>query len=437
MTPKASKQGKSGPREALRVDRASDPAPASGAAAPEDTAPRSRVPGEVPASWLDRLLGAVVDLPLESGEEAVLNAMVDALAAIFPSYAVGACFVPEPSSAPRGQLLVRRLPDGATSAVGDVDPTRVFPGLRHERVVNIVESTSGSTLHLASDDDDVGDLHAPAVALLERAAVALGRALSTARRMARPPGVVTDGQDFEQRMIQADKLATFGQIAAGIVHELNNPLTSIVAYSDYLIRKAVSHPVSPESSDPGDVDRLRRISESANRMLRFTRDFVTYARPSSGVAGPVILHGVMDQAVAFCEHVLAQAQVSVERHYACDVLTVRGVGEQLVQVFVNLLTNASQAAPQVGGRIVLRTWLEPSLRRVKIVVEDNGAGIPAENLRRVFLPFFTTKSDRHGTGLGPSIVKSILDGHDGNIDVESKPGCGARFVLELPVWQRA
>jgi signal transduction histidine kinase len=234
-------------------------------------------------------------------------------------------------------------------------------------------------------------------------------------------------------MIQADKLATFGQIAAGIVHELNNPLTSIVAYSDYLIRKAVS---APALQDPDDVDRLRRISESANRMLRFTRDFVAYARPSSGVAGPVILHGVIDQAVAFCEHVLAQASVSVDKRYSPEVMTVRGVSEQLVQVFVNLVTNASQAAPAANGRIVITTSIEPTSRRVFVAVEDNGAGIAPDHLRQVFLPFFTTKGDRHGTGLGLSIVKSIVDGHDGSIHVESPPGSGARFVLELPAWQR-
>ena len=105
-------------------------------------------------------------------------------------------------------------------------------------------------------------------------------------------------------MIQADKLATFGQVAAGVVHELNNPLTSIVAYSDYLIRKRRR---ASAGADAEDVERLRRISESANRMLRFTRDLVSYARPSGGAPGPVVLHAVIDRAIAFCEHVLSAA----------------------------------------------------------------------------------------------------------------------------------
>ena len=209
-----------------------------------------------------------------------------------------------------------------------------------------------------------------------------------------------------------------------------------MAYSDYLIRKAIDRDGSTVGHDDDDVERLRRISESANRMLRFTRDLMSYARPSSAVLGPVVVHAVIDQAIAFCEHVLAGANMTVERRYGSDVLMVRGVGEQLVQVFVNLLTNASQAAPQRGGWVEVATSVDAAARRVRIEVRDNGAGIPAENLTHVFAPFFTTKGDRHGTGLGLSIVRSIIAGHDGDIRVESQQGEGAVFVLELPVWQR-
>jgi signal transduction histidine kinase len=426
--PKVTKKGESGARQALRVNRESGASPP----APPDA---GEAPSSVRGVWLEQLFQAVLDRPVDEGQRAVVTAMVDALAAILPDHAVGACFVPEPGTASHGQVVVTRLPEGAVTSTPGVDPTRVFPGLAHERVLAVPGTTTGSTLHVASDVDPVDDGDSAAARLVERAAAALGRALHVSRQLTAPvfAPAPRDSPDFEERMIQADKLATFGQIAAGIVHELNNPLTSIVAYSDYLIRKAVS---APALQDPDDVDRLRRISESANRMLRFTRDFVAYARPSSGVAGPVILHGVIDQAVAFCEHVLAQASVSVEKRYSPEVMTVCGVSEQLVQVFVNLVTNASQAAPEANGRIVITTSVDATSRRVFVVVEDNGAGIASDHLRRIFQPFFTTKGDRHGTGLGLSIVKSIVDGHDGSIHVESPPGSGARFVLELPPWQR-
>lgn len=399
----------------------------------EPSSQRARVPDVVPAAWLDRLLAAAVDLPLSSGERAVVTAVVEAVAAILPGYAVGACFVPAGASTPRDQVLVRRLPEGTQEASAGVDPARLFPMIAHEHVAPLPGSTTGSTLHVASEEDPLDHTQSPAVHLVDRAAIVLARSLAVARDLASPRRAGQDARALEERLMQADKLATFGQIAAGVVHELNNPLTSIVAYSDYLIRKALAHG-PPRDAD--DVERLRRISESANRMLRFTRDLVSYARPSNGVAGPVVLHGVMDQAVAFCEHVLAAAGVRVDKRYGADVLTVRGVSEQLVQVFVNLLTNASQAAPSREGLVVLTTSVHAGARRVRVVVEDNGSGIAREHLLQVFVPFFTTKGDRHGTGLGLSIVKSILEAHDGDIHVESEPGRGARFVLELPAWTR-
>jgi two-component system NtrC family sensor kinase len=408
----------------------------------ETSSTRARIPDRVPAGWLDRLLVAALELPLLSGERAVVEAGVDAIAAIVPGYAVGACFVRELRSGLREQTMVKRLPEGEGEGEvqAGVDPTRIFPGFEHEYTATIPGGTAGSTLHVASHVDPLEPGSSATVHLVDRAAMALGRALAHARAVASLGASgrkASDALALEQRMLQADKLANFGQIAAGIVHELNNPLTSIVAYSEYLIRKAVSG----GGLDHGDdVERLRRISESAARMLRFTRDLVSYARPSIGTPGPVVLHGVLDQAIAFCEHVLSAAGVAVERRYAVEVLVVNGAGEQLVQVFVNLLTNASQAAPARDGRVIVTTGLvsaEGGARRVQVVVEDNGSGIAAEHLPLVFVPFFTTRRDAQGTGLGLSIVKNVLESHGGEIRVESDPGRRTRFVIELPAMGQA
>jgi signal transduction histidine kinase len=376
---------------------------------------------------------AVLELPLLSGERAVVEAMVDSIAEILVSYAVGACLVAEPGTGRAEQLLVKRLPDGTIERPAGVDPTRVFPSLAYEYVVAIPGGATGSTMHIASDHHELDRDGSPAVHLVERAALILSRALPTARAAAALAAAQPGAKEFEERMIQADKLATFGQIAAGVVHELNNPLTSIVAYSDYLIRKALDG----GKHDADDVERLRRIGESANRMLRFSRELVSYARPSSGANGPVVVHAVIDQAVAFCEHVLSTSGVSVERRFAADVLAVRGAGERLVQVFVNLLTNACQAAPVGGGQVTVTTAYEAGpKRRVVVVIEDNGAGIAPEHIPHVFLPFFTTRGEKNGTGLGLSIVKSIVESHDGEIGVESQLGRGTKFIVMLPVKQR-
>lgn len=427
MRAKGRKADKSGLTKAVRVGRASD-------AAPTSSLPPSRAPDGVPAGWLERLFSAMLALPLVEGDRAVTESLVEAVAGILPEHAVGACIV-SPAASGGASFVVTRLPVEAGDQRSGIDPTRVFPGFAHEYVLPLAAAHAGSTLHVASDGDPLDGPGSPAVQLLERVASVLERSLGVARQLSSVAASQRQAPpDFTQRMLQADKLATFGQIAAGVVHELNNPLTSIVAYSDYLTRKALADGAPHE---PDDVDRLRRISESANRMLRFTRDFVAYARPSAGARGPVVLHGVIDQAIAFCEHVLGAAHTTVERQYAHDVLAVRGVAEQLVQVFVNLLTNAAHAAPARGGRIRLATRLDTATRRIVIRVADNGGGISGDHLRKIFVPFFTTKGDRHGTGLGLSIVKNILEEHEGTIRAESEPGAGATFVLELPAWQRA
>jgi two-component system NtrC family sensor kinase len=400
----------------------------------EASSSRARLLDVVPLAWLDQLLVATLELPLPYGERAVVESLVNSVAAILPSYAVGACFVPQEGSGESEPAIIKRLPGGTRERRTGADPTRIFPGLQHEHIIVLAGNNAGSTLHLASDDHDLDPDVSPAVHLIERAALVLGRALPTARATAAAlAGAERSVTVVEQRMIHADKLATFGQVVAGVVHELNNPLTSIVAYSDFLIRKAVEF----GGRDADDVERLRRISESANRMLRFTRELVSYARPSSGPSGPVALHSVLDRAIAFCEHVLAASGVRVERVYGPEVLTIRGVSEQLIQVFVNLITNACQAAPSSDGRLVVTTSIVPGYdaagwRAVVIVVEDNGTGIAPEHMPHVFAPFFTTKDEKNGTGLGLSIVKSIIESHAGQIRVDSQVGRGTRFLIELP-----
>jgi two-component system NtrC family sensor kinase len=425
MIRKTSMRDRSGGRaRATQVEAQSATLPISDGGSP---APSTRVHERVPAAWLDQLLTAALDLPLFAGEHAVVEAAVAAVGGILSNCAVGICFVPHSGRARHEQTVVKWFPEGTIESPAGLDPTRAFPGLAHEYVAS-VRQPAGATLHVASNVNDVLGEGSAIARFADRAAIVLGRALANARAIASldqrggAPG-------FEQRMLQADKLANFGQIAAGVVHELNNPLTSIVAYSDYLIRKQ-------GTVDSDDVERLRRISESANRMLRFTRDLVSYARPSSGIAGPVVLHGVIDQAIAFCEHVLSAARVRVERRYGSDVLTLRAVGEQLVQVFVNLLTNASQAAAEVDGHVIIATSLAEvaaGKKQIVVVVEDNGVGIAPDHLPHVFVPFFTTKRNAQGTGLGLSIVKSVLESHEGAIRVESELGAGTRFVIELPV----
>ena len=395
---------------------------------------------DVEAAWLDRLVVAACEMPVGEGETAVVQFMVRSLGEIFPECGVGACLVPPllpdapPSSAsdlrtqrppgPVEQQLFKYTPEGEERRGVGMDPTRLFPGFRYERVLDV---ELGSTLHLASDDPQLEDDDSPMMHVVRRAALAMGRGLGLARSHAKATSDARELRALNLHMVQAEKLASLGQIAAGVVHELNNPLTSIVAYTDWLIRK------QGEMGDPDSLERLRRIGESASRILRFTRDLVAYARPSSEVPVPVSLRTVIEQALAFCEHVLAQHGAHVERRFADGVPPVRGMHEQLVQVFVNLFTNACHAMPAEGGQLVVSSELTADGQHLLVMVTDNGHGIAIEHLGQIFAPFFTTKVDGRGTGLGLSIVKNIMDNHHAEIRAERDESGGARFALVFPV----
>ncbi|MHA7634407.1 ATP-binding protein [Corallococcus sp. M7] len=245
-------------------------------------------------------------------------------------------------------------------------------------------------------------------------------------------GVIAIGQDvtvvkeLEKRIIHAEKLASIGQLAASVVHEINNPMTAVATYADALLQRSRMTP----GANPADQEKLKKILESSHRILRFTRDLVSYARPAQDRPERVSLNAVVDMAVGFCEHVVSQARVSVQREYASDVPPLAAVRANLVQVFVNLITNACHAM-QPGGLVFLTTLQEGTEAVVR--VRDTGTGIEPRNLSRIFEPFFTTKPEGRGTGLGLSICQGIVENHGGRLTVESTMGQGTTFTVRLPL----
>jgi len=235
----------------------------------------------------------------------------------------------------------------------------------------------------------------------------------------------TEVAELQEQVIQAEKLATLGQLAAGVVHELNNPLTSISVYSDYLFQK-----MGASGADSADVEKLRRIVDASDRILRFTQDLVAYARPTGETPGLLKISDVIDQSLVFCDHVLGERQVIVERTYAQDVPEVVGIAGHLHQVFINLVTNACHALGD-AGHIRVSTTLAPS-GEVKIEIQDDGDGMTAEQVSHIFEPFYSTKAEGRGTGLGLSIVRNIIESHRGTITVDSTPGEGTTFLVCLP-----
>jgi len=248
----------------------------------------------------------------------------------------------------------------------------------------------------------------------------------------RVAGVIAIGRDrtevreLEGQVIHAEKLATLGQLAAGIVHEINNPLTSISVYGEYLLSK-----LSRTGAEQSDLKRVERILRSSDRIMSFTRNLLTYARPSKEEPQPVSLNDVIEEAVVFCEHIVREAGVEVSCDYGEQLPAVSAVAGQLHQVFVNLITNACNAAPEEGGVVRLSTRLHGH-DRIQVEVHDNGVGIQPAELSRVFEPFFSTRRKGKGTGLGLSIVKNIVEEHRGSIEIKSELGKGTTVLITVP-----
>jgi len=253
-------------------------------------------------------------------------------------------------------------------------------------------------------------------------------------RKGKVQALVGVGQDqtrlrqLQEQIIHAEKLATLGQLAAGVVHELNNPLTSISIYAEYLLKKLGG------TLEDSDLAKLRQIGVGAGRIMTFARDLVQYAKPSGELAESVQLNFVVKQALSFCGHLFERADVTLVNRLADELPPLMAVPGQLEQIVINLVTNAVHALGGARGQVVVTT--SRSAEGVALEVGDSGPGIPESEREHVFEPFFTTKTDGEGTGLGLSIVKNIVEEHDGRISVGQSSLGGALFSVWLPVTDR-
>jgi nitrogen-specific signal transduction histidine kinase/ActR/RegA family two-component response regulator len=246
---------------------------------------------------------------------------------------------------------------------------------------------------------------------------------------------ITQQKQSEAKLIGADRMAAMGMLAAGVAHEINNPLTSVVANLDLLSREL---PAAVSDDSRGRLlEVIRDASEAALRIRDIARDIRVFSRAEEQQTRPVDVHHVLDSALRI---------VAVELRYRARLVThfepvpaVEASESRLAQVFVNLITNAAQAIPlgrAEENQVRVSTRLDAS-GKVVVEVSDSGVGMPAETVKRIFEPFFTTKGAPEGTGLGLAICDRIVRDLGGEIVVESEPGRGSRFLVELPASRSA
>src|SRR5258705_3936700 len=236
---------------------------------------------------------------------------------------------------------------------------------------------------------------------------------------------VTDQQAMETQLIQSEKLAAVGQLVSGVAHELNNPVTSIAGLSEFLLEQ--------KEISKKDRGHLKVIHEQAERAGRIVRNLLTFARKEPGERRSVDLNDVVHRTLQLMEYDLKLKGVDVRRDLRAALPQVLGDGHSLLQVVLNLLTNAAQAVAENGAghprAITVSTWFDD---QVHLRVADTGPGINDVVAQNVFTPFFTTKEPGKGTGLGLSITYTIVENHGGRITVERPSTGGAAFRVDLP-----
>jgi len=234
----------------------------------------------------------------------------------------------------------------------------------------------------------------------------------------------------EKKLIQSDRLASLGQLAASVAHEINNPLGSVINFGK-LMQRVIDEDGIPKERVPDFQNYLEHVVVETTRCGRIVRDLLVFARHSDHQRTLQDFNAVVERTMSVIHHRLTLGEVESVMDLAEDLPEVMCDPSQVQQIVTNLVINAAEAMEQ--GTVTIRTRWNQADETVSLVVEDTGTGISPEQLAKIYDPFFSTKPDGQGTGLGLAVVYGIVDAHGGQIEVESTPGEGSTFTVVLPI----
>jgi signal transduction histidine kinase len=337
--------------------------------------------------------------------------------------------------------IVRRAMDSGqvVTAVGGTPPSD--PGtLTPSRGTRPLQTVVCLPLRSPRATSDGGGAYPPALGVLYvdnatsaepfssdalRAAEALARhaalAIENAQLFEREQRTIEELQIAQKQLLQSEKLATIGRMAAGIAHELNTPLTYMMGNLELLELQDLT---------PGQREMLSSITRGADRIRSLAHRLLAFSRPGREDMVPLVVNDVIERSLELCQYQVSSGRVTLRRDLAPGLPRVLGVSNQLEMALINLVVNAVHAMGEKGGALTVRSFLRGS--DVVVSVADEGPGIPEKIRSTVFEPFVTTKPEGKGTGLGLSTVLMVVERHQGTIDFETNDSSGTTFRITLP-----
>lgn len=231
-------------------------------------------------------------------------------------------------------------------------------------------------------------------------------------------------KETQQKLMRSEKLAALGRMAAGIAHEINNPLTGILMYGNFLLKGLAGDKKNLKDAEI-IVNETTRCRDLVRQLLDFSREYVPERKNFN-------INEIIEKAFSIIENQVYFEKIDFIKRLSEKMPSVMIDGNQVEQVLINLMLNAAEAMPD-GGAIVVKTETDPQKKNIIITITDTGCGIPGENIDKIFDPFFTTKEVGKGTGLGLAVSYGIIRAHEGEINVKSKVNKGTTFTIALPV----